>query len=88
LTAAPRVEARMKDFDFDLKFTVQSFRVTARVGQYFVEESSSSERITHQMKQSIFNQLTRGSRLYFENVVAKGPDGRERSLGVLSFTVQ
>ncbi len=88
LTAAPRVEARMKDFDFDLRFTVQSFRVTARVGQYFVEESSNSERITHQMKQSIFNQLTRGSRLYFENVVAKGPDGRERSLGVLSFTVQ
>lgn len=88
LQAANRVEAKMKDFDFDLTFTVQSFRVTARVGQYFVEEASNSDRITHQMKQSIFNQLNRGARLYFENVVARGPDGRDRNLGVLSFTVQ
>lgn len=88
LQAASRLDARMKDFDFDLKFTVQSFKVTAKVGQYFVEETSSSSRINHKMKQSIFNQLGRGSRLYFEDIVAKGPDGKARNLGVLSFTVQ
>jgi hypothetical protein len=88
LQAASRLDARMKDFDFDLKFSVESFKVTAKVGQYFVEETSSSSRINHKMKQSIFNQLGRGSRLYFEDIVAKGPDGKARNLGVLSFTVQ
>ncbi|MFW5850623.1 MAG: GldM family protein [Bacteroidota bacterium] len=88
LQAATRLDARMKDFDFDLTFSVQSFKVTAKVGQYFVEETSSSSRINHKMKQSIFNQLGRGSRLYFEDIIAKGPDGKARNLGVLSFTVQ
>ncbi|MFO7868400.1 MAG: gliding motility protein GldM [Bacteroidales bacterium] len=88
LQAATRVDARMKDFDFDLTFRVQSFKVTAKVGQYFVEESASNSRISHQMKQQIFNKLSRGSRLYFEDIVAQGPDGKARNLGVLSFTVQ
>lgn len=88
LMAATVVEAKMKDFDFDLKFSVNSFRVSAKIGQYFVEENSPNNRITQNMKNNIFNKLTRGNKVYFEDVRAIGPDKRTRKLGVLLFEIQ
>lgn len=87
LQAALTVDAKMKDFDFDLKFTVQSFQMAAKLGAYFVEESAPTNRITTNMKQNILSKVTKGSKVYFENIKAVGPDGKPRSLGVLLFTI-
>ncbi len=88
LSAARTVEAKMKDFDFDLKFNVTGFTVSAKIGAYFVEERSTSARITQQMKQSIFSKVTKNTKVYFEDVKARGPDGRTRALGVLLFKIK
>ncbi|MDR2962771.1 MAG: gliding motility protein GldM [Bacteroidales bacterium] len=87
LQAATTVDAQMKDFDFDLKFTVQSFQMAAKLGAYFVEESAPTNRITANMKQNILQKVQKGSKVYFENIKATGPDGAPRQLGVLLFTI-
>ena len=87
LGAATTVDAKMKDFDFDLKFTVEAFRVSAKIGAYFVEEISSNNRITQNMKQNIFSRVTKGNKVYFEDIKARGPDNKPRSLGVLLFKI-
>lgn len=87
LQAASTVDAKMKDFDFDLKFSVESFRVSAKIGAYFVEEGSTNNRITQNMKQNIFTKVTKGNKVYFEDIKARGPDNKPRSLGVLLFKI-
>ncbi|HRS19481.1 MAG TPA: GldM family protein, partial [Bacteroidales bacterium] len=87
LQAAATVDAKMKDFDFDLKFEVESFRVSAKIGAYFVEEASQNNRITQNMKQNIFTKVTKGNKVYFEDIKARGPDNKPRSLGVLLFKI-
>jgi gliding motility-associated protein GldM len=87
LQAATTVDAKMKDFDFDLKFNVESFRVSAKIGAYFVEEASQNNRITQNMKQNIFTKVTKGNKVYFEDIKARGPDNKPRSLGVLLFKI-
>lgn len=88
LQAAGTVDAKMKDFDFDLSFKVTSFSVSAQVGAYFLSENVKSNRISQQVKQNIFSKVTKGSKVYFEDIKAVGPDGRPRSLGVLKFVVK
>lgn len=88
LQAATTVDAVMKDFDFDLRFIVQSFQVSAKLGAYFVEEKSPSNRITQQIKQNILSKVSRNSKVYFEDITAKGPDGSTRKLGVLLFKIK
>lgn len=88
LQAAPTVDARMKDFDFDLSFKVTSFTVSAQVGAYFLSENVKGNRISPQVKQNIFSKVSRGSKVYFEDIKAVGPDGRPRNLGVLKFVVK
>lgn len=88
LQAAPTVDAKMKDFDFDLSFKVTSFSVSAQVGQYFLSEQVKGNRISQQVKQNIFSKVSKGSKVYFEDIKAVGPDGRPRNLGVLKFVVK
>ena len=88
LQAAQTVDAKMKDFDFDLSFKVTSFSVSAQVGAYFLSETVKSNRINQQVKQNIFSKVSKGSKVYFEDIKAVGPDGKPRSLGVLKFVVK
>ncbi len=88
LQAAQTVDAKMKDFDFDLSFKVTSFTVSAQVGAYFLSETVKSNRINPQVKQNIFSKVTKGSKVYFEDIKAVGPDGKPRNLGVLKFVVK
>ncbi|MCQ2959800.1 MAG: hypothetical protein MJ198_06395 [Bacteroidales bacterium] len=88
LQAAQTVDAKMKDFDFDLSFKVTSFTVSAQVGAYFLSETVKSNRINPQVKQNIFSKVSKGSKVYFEDIKAVGPDGKPRSLGVLKFVVK
>lgn len=88
LQAAQTVDAKMKDFDFDLSFKVTSFTVSAQVGAYFLSETVKNNRINPQVKQNIFSKVSKGSKVYFEDIKAVGPDGKPRNLGVLKFVVK
>lgn len=86
LTAAQGVAARMENFDFDLKFTVTSFKLTMIVGGTPIEKTSKSNRVTGEMK-TMLKKAKPGQKVYIENIKAKGPDGTVRKLGSLSFKV-
>ena len=80
LTAAQGVAARMENFDFDLKFKVTSFKMTMIVGGTPVEKIAKGNRLSSDMK-TIVKKSKPGSKIYIENIKAKGPDGTIRNLG-------
>ncbi len=86
LTASQGVAAVMKDFEFDLKFTVVRFEISMSVGGQFITKSSSSNRVTSEMTE-LLQRAKNGQKVFIEGIKAKGPDGTVRSLGSLAFKV-
>lgn len=86
LTAAQGVAARMENFDFDLKFTVTSFKLTMIVGGTPIEKVARGNRVTGDMK-TMLKKAKRGQKVYIENIRAKGPDGTVRKLGSIALKV-
>ena len=75
LVASQGIRAVMPaDFDFDLKFTIQSFVVFASIDGYLKEEKSNGQMFTEKQRQ-IMKKLTTGQRLGITEIKAKGPSG-------------
>lgn len=89
LQAAKRVDAVLENFDFDLVFTISEFTVstTDRAG-YQVEKSVKGGNINSEIRSSVYPLLKKGSKVIFEGIKAKGPDGSERELSPLVFKVR
>ncbi len=87
LRAQTAVFAEMKDFDFDLKFTVTRFNVSVLKNGYIVDEISKTGSFTDAQKELIGN-MNRGQKVSIEDIRAKGPDGRTRSLGTITFVLK
>jgi hypothetical protein len=85
LLAQTGVLAEMKDFDFDLTFTVQSFTVSSVQGGFLVDQRSNSNRLTDAQKDIIRN-APRNARIFFDDIVATGVAG-ERRLPTISFRI-
>lgn len=73
------IRAEMMNFDFDLRFRVTGFDVTARVGGFYETEKSRSGAFTSKQK-VLIRKLDRGDRVFLENITAMGPDGTTRNL--------
>ena len=87
LAGQEEVIAFMPNFDFDLKFVVQSFVVsTADKNGSMIQISSDSNKLTGQQKELIKN-LKKGQRVNFEEVKALGPDGSIRDLPAIVFEI-
>jgi gliding motility-associated protein GldM len=87
LVAQVAVLAALDNFEFDLRFEVTSFTVSAVIGQFTQTQAATGARITDAQKQ-ILNRLNRGGKVYFEDIKARGPDGRTRDLPTISFTIE
>jgi len=73
LKAAQGLLAKMKNFDFELKFKVTSFDMSVDVGGgLFQTISSKNNRLTDTMKKYL-KKSKKGQRIIFENVRAKSP---------------
>jgi hypothetical protein len=68
-----------------LKFDVIGFDLYAKKGSQLSTVIKSRSNILTQDMKDIINGLKRGDKLWLENVKAKGPDGRTRAIGGLSF---
>jgi gliding motility-associated protein GldM len=80
LSKAGGVVAELKNFDFDLEFTVTEFTVSAVLSGGFTKtEISTSNKFTRPQLE-IVSQLKNGQRITFENIKAVGPDGKTRLL--------
>ncbi len=86
LENAPSVGALMENFDFDVEVRVKRFNVTVTKGGTFVEQSSSSNMVTANMKE-LFRSVGRGSVVYIEDIVVSMPDGTERALPTMKLKV-
>lgn len=87
LTSVQGVTAVLKNFDFDVKFVVQSFDVTMTSKGVLATESSNSMALTGAQK-SLLNGAKSGTRVYIENIRAKGPDGTVRKIPGVNLKVQ
>ncbi len=82
-----RVFADLEGFEFDAKFNVTRFSMRVYkprvdpIGPY----QSSGNAFTAQM-QSAIQQVTPGTTVIFDNIIAVGPDGVQRSLDPMAFT--
>lgn len=81
------VKADLENFDFDLKFTVVSFTVSANIKGFVKDEPSKSAAFTPAQK-ALINQLAPGSRVSIDDIKAKGPDGSIRDLGSINFKLK
>lgn len=86
LLSASFVKAQLDNFVFDLTFPVVSFSVSVTVGGYTEDVVAQGANITPQQK-NLIQQLQKGSRVYFENIKAKAPDGSIRNLGTVGFKI-
>ena len=73
-----------ENFDFDLKFTVTEFTVSAVVQGFVREFTSKSNRFTPEQMNLIKN-LSRGNNVYIQDIKAIGPDGSTRNLSTIKF---
>jgi len=86
LIAQKAVFAEMKDFDFELKYTVTRFTVSVLKGGYIVDALSKSNSFTDEQRELIRTMNT-GQKVQIEDIRAQGPDGRTRSLGTITFVL-
>jgi len=87
LLAVGQVSAVMKNFDFDLRFDVTGFTVSATIGG-FEEEVKGSGAKMNGKQIALIQKIKVGGKIYFEDIKAQGPDGSVRSLGTISFKMQ
>jgi gliding motility-associated protein GldM len=80
LTRAGGVKAILKNFDFDLDFTVTEFTVSAVLSGGFTKTEISPSGSYSKPQLDIISQVKTGQRVTFENIKAVGPDGKTRTL--------
>jgi gliding motility-associated protein GldM len=86
IKAQPGVIAELKDFDFELRYTVTRFKISIFRQGAWVEQSSTSNKLTDKQKEML-NSLTRGQKLLIEDIWAKGPDNKEKNIPGVTLTV-
>ncbi|OFX43321.1 MAG: hypothetical protein A2046_08385 [Bacteroidetes bacterium GWA2_30_7] len=84
LVAQSGVMADLENFDFDLKFVVKGFRVSAMIKGFEQTKTSPSNILTADQK-AIINNAEKGQKVFFEDIKAVGPDGSVRSLSPIIF---
>lgn len=88
LLKANRVQAVMENFDFDLSFKVVGFVLTTNVpGTNKVREEISDGDTFSKKQVDLIKNLVKNQKIYFENIIITGPDGRKRKLGPVGFEI-
>jgi gliding motility-associated protein GldM len=76
----------MENFDFELFFTITSFTMSMNVKGDLIEKIATGNKLTAEMIKLI-NSGTKGTKIYFENIKAVGPDGNTRTLSPINLKI-
>jgi len=88
LLASAIIPKNPPDFEFDLNFIVTSFTFSGNGrGGDIIEYKANNNRLTEQMKEVIRATKSR-QKIIFEDIYAKGPDGKNRKLNSIVVTIQ
>ena len=71
---------------FDMKYTINGFKVSVRLGDKSKPFRSPNSKITNEMK-DFFKDVPIGTKLYFEDIMCTEPSGRKQNLGELIVTI-
>jgi hypothetical protein len=82
-TLSPKMPA---DFEFDHSFVISSFTMTIQRGFKVYHFNSNNSYLTDEMIEQI-KRTNRGQNIVFENIVARDPDGIDRSLSPIVLTI-
>ncbi|HMU46674.1 MAG TPA: gliding motility protein GldM [Chitinophagaceae bacterium] len=82
------VGAFIKDFPFDLKYTVVSFTLTADNDQGYIDEAPCQGNTWSPEALRIIRGLTAGRTVTIDNIRAQGPDGRVRKIPGLVYYIK
>jgi len=82
------VGAYIKDFPFELKYSVTSFNVVADTEDGDIIEIPCTGNTWNQQARSQINRLKPNSLITIENIRAIGPDGRTRKLPALLYNIK
>ncbi|MBS9767785.1 MAG: gliding motility protein GldM [Flavobacteriaceae bacterium] len=89
LTANGGVDAILENFPFDgLRYKVAGFSLTATTRGGFTNDIRSSGRNFTSSQLSAIRGMKQGDRLIIDNIVAVGPDGKQRNLPSLVFRIK
>jgi hypothetical protein len=77
----------LPNFDFDLKFEITGFSLTTIENGKEITEPSIGPAFSKNQIEAIKNAKA-GTRIHFEKIKAKGPDGTERNLGSLTILLK
>ena len=87
LMAQVGIKAVAEDFEYDVKFQVVSFTLSATIEGETKSESSTSSALTAAQKKLI-NQAPSGSKIYIFDIKAQEPDGRVRDLQPINYELK
>jgi len=88
LVLASAIIPRMPpDFEFDLNFTIISFKFSGNAKGDIIDYAAAGNSLTPDMKTFIRN-ARRGAKVILEDIMAKGPDGKTRRLNSIVLTLQ
>ncbi len=73
-------------FDFDLRFSVISFKIATVRGGMINELSNRGANFSQQQK-NLIKGIKKGGKLFVENIKVKGPDGETREINDIVLTV-
>lgn len=86
LTTALGVIADLENFDFDLKFQVLEFDISATIQGFEQTKTSKSNMVSEEQK-ALLKSVKPGAKVYIENVKVKGEDGTIRTLSPINLKV-
>jgi hypothetical protein len=81
------LEVELKDFLWDLHFTIKSFVFFCSDGKSDFEEVSNSNKVTDKMK-SLMIDRNAGQYIVFKDIKAIGPDGKSRDLNSIALALK
>jgi len=87
LLAQSGVVADLENFDFELKFRVSAFRISATVNGFEKELKVNGNQFNDQVT-NFLKGLSRAQKVYFDEIYAVGPGGDPRKLGSLILTLR
>jgi len=87
LMAAGAIIPELKDFEFELYFTVNSFKMITIIGGDLVQKNARGNRFTEDMM-NIMKDSRRKQRFLFENIQATSPDGTTRTLNPINLEIK
>lgn len=83
LASASGIIPFMEGFDFDLNFVVTGYTFTMNIKGDLLEKNVVGNKLTPEI-QKMIQSAAKGTKVYFENIKAKGPDGSTRALSSIS----